>query len=101
MTWNAYLEREREGQDVEMTAPKRLVLQGDSDEEFAHERLDTRVNELVASQVSSGGVRVRVRVQTGGGTGYDFIRLSNVFSFVSVVACVCVCACAQANYSPL
>ncbi|XP_062387304.1 disintegrin and metalloproteinase domain-containing protein 11-like isoform X2 [Sardina pilchardus] len=39
-------------QDVEITVPKRLLHQIDSDEELAHERLDTRVNERVAPQES-------------------------------------------------
>lgn len=48
----AGLEWKREQEDVEITAPKRLVHQMDSDEELAHERLDTRVNDHATPQVS-------------------------------------------------
>ncbi|XP_042561125.1 disintegrin and metalloproteinase domain-containing protein 11-like, partial [Clupea harengus] len=40
-----------EGEDVELTVPRRLLHQIHSDEELAHERLDTRVNGLAVPQV--------------------------------------------------
>lgn len=85
VTWNDYPEREHGGQDVEITAPKRLVHQIDSDEEFAHERLNTRVNELAAPQVSFGVVRVQIVAGTGDGSS-------------QAIKCVffCFCACVRA-----